>query len=166
MTPTNSIETVTKEVECEIDQTPSRLPEDYDVVTFDEDSMVEISRAIIDYDELDDKSSPFETRDITLQSYVEEFKSEYPLLTVPPPPLFGDSFKTSHPHKSKRSPVARTFKKPHFAKHEGIQDQNPWDVLYDTYYRWKPLFEDLWRRRVKLDVKRSASWEETQGKYS
>ena len=47
MTPTNSIDTVTKEVECESDQMPSRLWEYYDVVTFDEDSMAEMSKAMI-----------------------------------------------------------------------------------------------------------------------
>ena len=70
MTPTNSIETVKREAECENDQTPSGLWEDYDDVTFDEESMVEMSRAICEHDELDDESSPFETRDITLPSSV------------------------------------------------------------------------------------------------
>ena len=142
MTPTNSIETMTKEVDYQSDQTPSGLWEDYDVVTFDEDSTEEMSRTIIEHDELDDKSSLFETHDITIPS-VEEFKSEYNLWTTPQPPSFGYSFKTSYPYKSKRSPFARTFRKPQFAKLEGVEDQNPWDVLYDTYYGWKPLFEDL-----------------------
>ena len=144
MTPTNSIETVTKEVDCQSDQTPSGLWEDYDVVTFDEDSMEEMSRTIIEYDELDDESSPPETHDTALSPSIEDFKSEYHLWTIPQPPSFGDSFKTSHPHKSKRSPFARMVRKPHFAKLEGVEDQNPWDVLYDTYYGRKPLFEDLW----------------------
>ena len=113
---------------------PSGLWEDYDVVTIDEDSMKEMSRIIIEYDELDDESSLFETHDITIPLSVEEFKSEYHLWTTPQPPSFGDSFKTSHPYKSKRSPFARTFKKPQFAKLEGVEDPNPWDVLYDTYY--------------------------------
>ena len=152
MPPSNSIKTVTKEVECESDHMSSQ--------------MMKMLEAMIEYDKLDDESSPSETHDITLSLSVEDFKSEYHSWMTPPLPSFGDLFKTSHPHKSKRSPLARTFKKPHFAKLEGIQDQHPWDVLYDTYYRWKPLFEDLWRRRVKLDVKRSASWEATQGKYS
>ena len=159
MTPTNSIETVTQEVDCQSDQTPSGLWEDYDVVTFDEDSMEEMSRTIIEYDELDDKSSLFETHDITILLSVREFKSEYQIWTTPQPPSFGDSFKTSHPYKSKRSPFARTFRKPQFAKLVGVEDKNPSHVLYHTYYGRKPLFEDLWRHRVKLDVKRSASWE-------
>ena len=157
MTPTNSIEIVKREAECENDQTPSELWEDYDDVTFDEESMVGMSRAICEHDELDDESSPFETHDITLLSSVEELKSANPLWTVPLPPSFGESFKTSHTRQPKRSFFARTFRKPHFAKLEGIQDQNLWDVLYDTYYGQKPLFEVLWQRRVKLDVKRSAS---------
>ena len=78
-TPRNAIETVTKEVECESDQTSSGFWEDYDVVTFHKDSMAEMSRAIIEYDELDDKSSLFETHDITIDLSVEEFKSEYHL---------------------------------------------------------------------------------------
>ncbi|MCV5004611.1 hypothetical protein OFM39_33665, partial [Escherichia coli] len=41
-------------------------------------------------------------------------------------------FKTSHPYESKRSPFARTFRKPQFAKLEGVEDQNPWDVLYEV----------------------------------
>ena len=166
MTPTKSIEPVTKEVKCESDQTPSGLSEAYDVVTFHEDSMAKMSRAIVEYDELDNESSLFETLDITIPLSVEEFKSKYHLWTTPLPPSFGDSFKTSYPHKLNRSPFARIFRKPHFAKLEGVQDQNTWDVLYDTYYGWKVLFEDLWRSRVKLDVKRSAFWEATQGKYS
>ena len=85
MTPTNSIETMTKEVECESDQTPSGLWKDYDVVIFDKDSMAEMSRAIIEHDELDNKSSPFETHDITLSSFVKDFKSEYHLWTTSPP---------------------------------------------------------------------------------
>ena len=146
MTPTNSIETVTKEVECESDQMPSGLWEYYDVVTFDEDSMAEMSKAMTEYDKLDNESSPSKTHDITLPSSVEDFKSEYHLWTTPLPPSFGDSFKTCHPHKLKRSPFARMFRKSHFAKLEGVQDRNPWDVLYDTYYGRKPLFENLWRR--------------------
>ena len=146
MTPTNSIETVTKEVECESDQMPSGLWEYYDVVKFDEDSMTKMLEAMIKYDKLDDESSPSKTHDITLPLSVEDFKSEYHLWTMPPPPSFGDFFKTSHPRKSKRSPFARTFRKSHFPKLEGDQDQNPWDVLYDTYYWRKPLFEDLWQR--------------------
>ena len=122
MIPTNSIETVTKEIECESDQMPRSLWKDYDVVIFDEESMAEMSRAINEYDELDDKSSPFETHDLTLPSSVEEFKSEYPLRTVPLPLSFGDSFKTSHLHKSKRSPFTCTFRKPYFAKLEDVQD--------------------------------------------
>ena len=166
MTHTNSIETVTKEVDYQSDQTPNGLWEDHDVVIFDEDFMAEMSEAMIEDDELDDESSPSETHDITTPLSVAEFKSEYHLWTTPQPPSFRDSFKTSHPYKSKRSPFARTFRKPQFAKLEGVEDQNSWDVLYDTYYGRKPLFEDLWQRRVKLDVKRSASWEATQGKYS
>ena len=152
MTPTNSIETVTKEVECESD--------------FMSSQMTKMLEAMIEYDKLDDESSPSETHDITLSPSAEDFKSEYHLWTTPLPPSYGDSFKTSHPHKLKRSPFAHTFRKPHFAKPKGVQDRNPWDVLYDTYYGQKLLFEDLWRRRVKLDVKRSTSWEATQGKYS
>ena len=144
MTPTNSIETVTKEIECESDRIPSGRWEDYDVVTFDEDSMAEKSRAVIEYDDLDDESSLFETHDITIPSSVEEFKSEYHLRTTPQPPSFGVSFKTSQPYKSKRIPFARTFRKPQFAKLEGVEDKNPWDVLYDTYYGRKPLFENWW----------------------
>ena len=144
MTPTNSIETVTKEVDCQSDQTPSGLWEDYDVVTFDEDFMAEMSEAMIEDDKLDDESSPSETHDITLSPSVEDFKSEYHLWTTLPLPSFVDSFKNFHLHKLKRSPVARTFRKPHFAKLEGVQDQILWDVLYDTYYGQKPLFEDLW----------------------
>ena len=119
--------------------------------------MVEMSRAICEHDELDDESSPFETHDITLPSSVEELKCENLLWTVPLPPSFGESFKTSHTRQSKRSPFARTFRKPHVAKLEGIENQNLWDVLYDTYNGRKPLFEDLWRRRVKLDIKRSTT---------
>ena len=145
MPPTNSIKTVTKEVECESDHMSSQI--------------MKMLEAMIEYDKLDDESSLFETHDITIPLFVEEFKSEYHLWTMPQPPSFGDSFKTSHPYKSKRSPFARTFRKPQFAKLEGVEDQNPWDVLYDTYYGWKPLFKDLWQCRVKLDVKRSASWE-------
>ena len=146
-TPTNSIETVAKEVECEIDQMPSEPWEYYDVVTFDEDSMVEMPEALIISDEVDDESSLSETPDITLSSSIEDSKSKYHLWTTPQPPSFRDSFKTSHPYKSKRSPFVRMFRKPQFAKLEGVEDQNPWDVLYDTYYGRKPLFEDLWRRR-------------------
>ena len=75
MTPTNSIVTVTKEVECESDQMPSGLWEYYDVVTFDEDSMEEMSKAIIESDKLDDESSPSKTHYITFPSSVEDFKS-------------------------------------------------------------------------------------------
>ena len=96
MTPTNSIETVTKEVECESDQMLSELWEYYDVVVFDEDSMSEMSKAMIESDKLDDESSLSKNHDITLLSSIEEFKSEYPLWTKPAPPSFGDSFKTSH----------------------------------------------------------------------
>ena len=128
--------------------------------------MAEMPEALIASDKLDDESSPSETPDITSSPSIEDSKSEYHLWTTPPPPSFGDSFKTSHPHKSKRSLFARTFRKPQFAKLKGVEDQNPWDVLYDTYYGRKLLFEDLWQRRVKLDVKRSASWEATQGTYS
>ena len=145
-TTTNSIETVVKEVECERDQMPSGPREYYDVVTFDEDSIEETSEAMIEDDKLDDESSPFKTRDTAWSPSVEDFKSGYHLWTTPPPPSFGDSFKTSYPHKSKRGPFARTFRKPQFAKLEGVEDQNPWDVLYDTYYGRKPLFEDLWQR--------------------
>ena len=88
MTPTNSIETGTKEVDCQSDQTPSGLWEDYDVVTFDEDSMEEMSRTIIEYDELNDESSPSETHDITIPLSVEEFKSKYHLWTMPQPLSF------------------------------------------------------------------------------
>ena len=109
---------------------------------------------MIEYDKLDDESSPSKTHDITISLSVEELKSEYHLWTTPQPPSFGYSFKTSYPYKSKRSPFARTFRKPQFAKLEGVEDQNPWDVLYDTYYGRKPLFENLWRRRVKMGVKR------------
>ena len=165
-TPTNSMETVTKGIECASDQPTSELWEYYDVVTFDEDSIEETSEAMIEDDKLDDESSPSETHDTALSPSVEDFKSTNHLWTTPPPPSFGNFFKTSHPYKSKRSPFVRTFRKPHFAKLEGVEDQNPWDVLYDTYYGRKPIFEDLWRRRVKLDVKRSATWEATQGKYS
>ena len=147
MPPSNSITTVTKEIECESDHMSNQ--------------MMKMLEAMIEYDKLDDESSPSETYDITLSPSIEDFKSEYDLWMTPPPPSFGDYFKTSHPHKSKRSPFARTFRKPHFSKLEGVEDQNPWDVLYDTYYGRKPLFEDLWRCRVKLDVKRSASWEAT-----
>ena len=160
-TPTNFIETVTKEVECESDQMPSGLWEYYDVVKFDEDSMTKMLEAMIEYDKLDDESSSSETHDITLSLSVEDFKSEYHLWTMPLPASFGDSFKISNPHKLKRSSFARTLRKLYFAKLEGIQDRNPWNVLYDTNYGRKPLFEDLWWRRVKLDVKRSASWEAT-----
>ena len=152
MPPTNFIETVTKEVECESDHMSSQ--------------MMKMFVAMIEYHKLDDELSPFETVDITLSPSVEDFKSEYHLWTTLPPPSFGDSFKTSHSYKSKRSPFVCTFKKSHFAKLKGIQYRNPWNVLYDKYYGRKPLFEDLWRCRVKLDVKRSASWEATQGKYS
>ena len=96
MTPTNSIETVTKEVECISDQTPSGHWDDYDVVTFDEDSMEEMSRTTIEYDELHGKSYLFETHDIAIPLSVGEVKSEYHLWTTPQPPSFGDSFKTSH----------------------------------------------------------------------
>ena len=106
--------------------------------------MEEMLRAIIEYDVIDDKSSPSETHNITIPLSVEEFKSDYHLWTIPQPPSFGDSFKTSHRYKSKRSPFARTFRKPQFAKFEGVEDQNPWNVLYDTYYGQKLLFEDLW----------------------
>ena len=123
---------------------PSGLWKHHDVVIFDEDFMAEMSEAMIEDNKLDDESFPSETHDITLSLSVEEFKSEYHLWTTCQPPSFGDSFKTSHPYKSKRSPFARTFRKPHFAKLEGVEDQNPWDVLYDTYYGRKPLFEDLW----------------------
>ena len=132
MPSTNSIETVTKEVQSESDHMSSQ--------------MTKMLEAMIEYDKLDDESSPSKTHDITLPLSVEDFKSEYHLWTMPPPPSFGDFFKTSHPRKSKRSPFARTFRKSHFPKLEGDQDQNPWDVLYDTYYGRKPLFEDLWRR--------------------
>lgn len=142
--PTNSIKIVTNEIECESDRTPSGLWKDYDVVTFDEDSMAEKSRAMIEYDDLDDESSLFATHDITIPSSVEEFKSEYHLWTTPHPPSFGASFQTSHPYKSMQLPFARTFRKPQFAKLEGVEDQNPWDVLYDTYYGRKPLFENWW----------------------
>ena len=143
-TPTNSIETVAKEVECERDQMPSKPWEYYDVVTFDEDPMAEMPEALIVSDELDDESSPSETPVITLSPSIEEFTSEYHLWTTLQPPSFGDYFKTSHPYKSKRSPFARTFRKPQFAKLEGVEDKNPWDVLYDTYYGRKPLFENWW----------------------
>ena len=92
-TPTKFIETVTKEVECESDQTPSGFWEAYNVITFDEDSMAEMSRAIIEYDELEYESSPFETHDIISSLFVKDFKSEYHLWTMPPPPSFGDSSK-------------------------------------------------------------------------
>ena len=121
MTPTNSIETVTKEVDCKSDQMPSRLWEYYDVVTFVDDSLVEMSKTMIESDKLDNESSPSMTHDITLASLVEE----YHLWTTPPLPSFGDSFKTSHPHKLKISPFARTFRKSYFFKLEGIQDRNP-----------------------------------------
>ena len=79
MTPTNSIETGTKEVDCQSDQTPSGLWEDYDVVTFDEDSMTEMPEAPIASDKLDDESSPSETPDITSSPSIEDSKSEYHL---------------------------------------------------------------------------------------
>ena len=121
-TPTNSIETVTKEAECESDQTPSKLWKYYNVVTFDEDSMTEMPEAPIASDKLDDESSPSETPDITSSPSIEDSKSEYHLWTTPYPPSFGDSFKTSHPHKSKRSSFAHMFRKPQFAKLEGVED--------------------------------------------
>ena len=78
-TPTNSIETVTKEAECESDQTPSKLWKYYNVVTFDEDSMTEMPEAPIASDKLDDESSPSETPDITSSPSIEDSKSEYHL---------------------------------------------------------------------------------------
>ena len=95
MPPTNSIETMTKEVECESDHIPSQ--------------MTKMLEAMIEYDKLDDESSPSVTHDITSSPYVEDFKNEYHLWMTYIPPSFGDSFKTSHPYKSKRSPFARTF---------------------------------------------------------
>ena len=60
------------------------------------------------------------------------------------PPSFGPHFETSKAYPSKKSSHAHTFNfKLNFAKLKGVYNLEPWDVLYDTYYGRKPLFDDL-----------------------
>ena len=63
---------------------------------------------------------------------------------APSPSSFGPFFEASQAHPSKRISLAHTFIiKLNFVKLEGVYNLEPWDVLYDTYYGRKPLFDDL-----------------------
>ena len=76
--------------------------------------------------------------------FVNEYSYEDPMWPVPSPPSFRPYYEASQAHTFKRSSLAHTFIiKLNFAKLEGVYNLEPWDVLYDTYYGRKPLFDDL-----------------------
>ena len=55
---------------------------------------------------------------------------------------FGQQFKASQPHHTKKGPFVHTFHTlPYLAKLEGIYKKNQLDVSYDTYYGRRPLFD-------------------------
>ena len=121
---------------------------------------------------IEDSPSEEEIEDLVIedksQVKVYEFKSiepplvseyyiyEDPMWPTPPPPTSYQAY----PHKP--SHVERTCQNfSNQAKLEDIKKQDPFVVLYDTYYGRKPLFDERLSKSQADDFKSSASWEAT-----
>ncbi|EXB50356.1 hypothetical protein L484_007926 [Morus notabilis] len=65
-----------------------------------------------------------------------------------PPPSRAPFFRANQAHMSAPSRVEQMSQKPpNLAKLEGVTNQDPYVVLYDTYYGRKLLFDELARHR-------------------
>ncbi|EXC26858.1 hypothetical protein L484_016076 [Morus notabilis] len=74
--------------------------------------------------------------------------SEDPMWPATPPPSRVPFFHVNQAHMPAPSRVEQMSRKlPNLTKHEGGKNQNPYVVLYDTYYGRKPLFDELARHR-------------------
>ena len=73
---------------------------------------------------------------------------EDPMWPAIPPPSRAPFFLANQAHMPAPSQVEQMVRKPpNLAKLEGVKNQDPYVVLYDTYYGRKPLFDELARHR-------------------
>ena len=83
---------------------------------------------------------------------MQEYMYEDPMWPPTPPRALTSYLGVHHAHAPKSSQVELTYHIfPHLAKLEGIHNQDPFVVFYDTYYGRKPLFDELFS---KLPAKR------------
>ena len=108
----------------------------------DDDDVEEVEdKAWIEYEQ-HEESSPNETDVIMPPPYMMDHSFDDPMWPVPPPPSFGPYFEASYAHQSKWNPLAQMSRlEPYLAKLEGVYNRDLWDVLYDTYYGRRPLFD-------------------------
>ena len=75
---------------------------------------------------------------------IQDHIYEDPMWPIPPPPTLASFIYVPWVHTSKPSLVRIMCQiLPYLAKLEGINNQDPYVVLYDTYCGWKPLFDEL-----------------------
>ena len=112
----------------------------------DDDSSEEETQAWTKGEEPHGGMSPHEIHIIMPPLFIKENTYEDPMWPAPPPPSFAPYFEASQAYPSNRSSLAHMFFiKTNLAKLEGVYNRDPWDVLYDTYYGRKPLFDELLR---------------------
>ena len=94
---------------------------------------------------------------------VEEYIYEDPMWPIIIPPTLASFLWAHQSYLPKPNHVEITCKiLPYHAKLEGIHNQDPYVVLYDTYYGRTPLFDECFSNSQADDYKSSASWEATQ----
>ena len=114
---------------------------------------------------IEDKSQVkvYEFKSIELPLVSEYYIYEDPMWPTPPPPTLASFFHSYQAYSQKPSRVERTCQNfSNHAKLEGIKNQDPFVVLYDTYYGRQPLFDERFSKSQADDFKSSASWEATQ----
>ena len=94
------------------------------------------------------ESQSFETP-IVVPPPVEKYHIyEDPMWPATPPPSRAPFFHANKAHMPTPSQVEQIVRKsPNLAKLEGVKNQDPYVVLYDTYYGRKPLFDELARHK-------------------
>ncbi|EXC13347.1 hypothetical protein L484_012775 [Morus notabilis] len=130
--------------------TMNRETQEEDWVLFDDDSLREeetqelVSKEFQDVNESQSLEIP-----IVMPLPVEkDHIYEDPMWPATPPPSRAPFFHANQAHMPAPSRVEQMSRKlPNLAKLKGVKNQNPYVVLYDTYYGRKPLFDELARHR-------------------
>ena len=74
---------------------------------------------------------------------IQDYIYEDPMWPIPPSPKLASFLHVPQAHTSKPSLVGAMCQiLPNLAKLEGINNQDPYVVLYDTYYWQKQLFDE------------------------